>query len=150
MTRQFVRGKVERNQWRRRKGALVGAVLAVGSVSMAATALRSRRQPLSPQRPLMSGGLQAAPTLTICGASMVKSFEKSHPGDSVNIEYQSVAGEATGRSSWPGWPARSSALVISWGGGPLQEYVKAGVVQLFADPGKNDAGNPSWKSISCR
>ena len=28
----------------------------------------------------------------------------------------------------------------------MQEYIKAGVVQPFADPGVSDAGNPSWKS----
>ena len=73
-------------------------------------------------------------------------MRSSHPGDTVNIEYQSVAGEAyrakflTGLAS-----SQPPALVISWGGGPLQEYVKAGVVQPFADPGVNDAGNPSWK-----
>ena len=37
------------------------------------------------------------------------------------------------------------ALFFSWGGGPLLQYVRAGVVQPFADAGGSDAGTPSWK-----
>ncbi len=146
MTSRFVTRKLQRTQSRRRKGAVVGAVLAVGSVSMAATVAPTAGASTVPTASINVWWASGGTDLDNLWAGMIKSFESSHPGDTVNIEYQSVAGEAyrakflTGLAS-----SQPPALVISWGGGPLQEYVKAGVVQPFADPGVNDAGNPSWK-----
>lgn len=77
---------------------------------------------------------------------IAKKFDKAHPGDHITIQiqpstnsYKAKVLAALGTSSPP-------ALFFSWGGGPMEQYIKAGVIQPFADPGKSDAGNPSWKS----
>jgi raffinose/stachyose/melibiose transport system substrate-binding protein len=72
-------------------------------------------------------------------------FDNSHPGDHVNIVFQ------TALNSY--WPKILDALSTStppdlfWslGGGRMQSYIQAGKAQPFADAGQSDAGNPSWK-----
>jgi raffinose/stachyose/melibiose transport system substrate-binding protein len=75
---------------------------------------------------------------------IVKSFDKSHPGDRVQIEIQPSSNSYKGKVTTALASSKPPALFFSWGGGPLEEYIKAGVVQPFADPGQNDAGHPSW------
>jgi raffinose/stachyose/melibiose transport system substrate-binding protein len=147
MTRRFMARKLERGEFRHRKGALLGAALAVGSVSMVATSVPAANASGVPTASINVWWASGGTDLDNLWASMIKNFESSHPGDKINIEYQSVAGEAYRAKFLAGLASSSPpALVISWGGGPLDEYVKAGVVQPFADPGVSDAGNPSWKS----
>jgi raffinose/stachyose/melibiose transport system substrate-binding protein len=76
---------------------------------------------------------------------IIKAFEKANPGDKVNLtiwpsnnEYKEKVALALATSS------SAPALFFSWGGGPLATFIKAGVVQPFADPGESDAGTPSW------
>jgi raffinose/stachyose/melibiose transport system substrate-binding protein len=73
-------------------------------------------------------------------------FDNAHPGDKVNIDiepssnsYKTKLLTALGTSSPP-------ALFFSWGGGPMQQYISAKVIQPMGDPGQSNAGNPSWKS----
>ena len=106
-----------------------------------------------------SGAQTTAPTATInvwwvtnppfdtqVWPPIIKAFEKANPGDTVNLTmwpsnntYKGKLTSALASSSPP-------ALFFSWGGGPLLAYLKAGVVQPFADPGVSDVGSPSWKS----
>jgi raffinose/stachyose/melibiose transport system substrate-binding protein len=72
-------------------------------------------------------------------------FDNSHPGDHVNIVFQSAL-----NSYWPKiLDALSTSnppdLFWSLGGGRMQSYIQAGKAQPFADPGENDAGSPTWK-----
>jgi raffinose/stachyose/melibiose transport system substrate-binding protein len=78
-------------------------------------------------------------------SSIATDFDNAHPGDKVNIEiepssnsYKTKLLTALGTSSPP-------ALFFSWGGGPMQQYISAKVIQPLGDPGQSDAGNPSWK-----
>src|SRR5579872_4677831 len=69
--------------------------------------------------------------------SLVASFEKSHPGDHITVDfvenqsYKQKIQLAMGAGNPP-------AIFWTWGGGPLQQFIKAGDV----DP----LGNPSWLS----
>lgn len=78
-------------------------------------------------------------------AKIAKNFDKAHPGDHVTIEIQPSTNAYKGKVATALATSKPPALFFSWGGGPLAQFVKAGVVQPFADPGKSDAGNPSWK-----
>jgi raffinose/stachyose/melibiose transport system substrate-binding protein len=78
-------------------------------------------------------------------AQIATSFDKSHPGDTVNIEIQPSSNSYKGKVTTALASSKPPALFFSWGGGPLQEYIKAGVVQPFGDPGASDAGHPTWK-----
>ena len=77
---------------------------------------------------------------------IAKNFDKAHPGDHVNIEIQPSSNSYKGKVLAALGTSSPPALFFSWGGGPMAQYIKAGVVQPFADPGKSDAGDPSWKS----
>ena len=147
MTSRFMTTILKGAALRSRKGAAVAVAAAVASVS---TVAMSPPASAATQAPTASINVWWPPNgsdLDNLWTSVAKSFDSSHPGDTVNIEFQSVAGEAY-RAKFLTALASSKppALIVSWGGGPLQEYVKAGVVQPFGDPGANDAGNPSWKS----
>jgi raffinose/stachyose/melibiose transport system substrate-binding protein len=69
--------------------------------------------------------------------NLVSSFEKSHPGDTINIDFienQSYKPEiqlAMGASDPP-------TIFWTWGGGTLEQYIKAGGVYPL--------GHPSWLS----
>ncbi len=76
---------------------------------------------------------------------IAKNFDKAHPGDTVNIEIQPSSNSYKGKVTTALASSSPPALFFSWGGGPLLQYAKAGVVQPFADPGVSDAGNPTWK-----
>jgi raffinose/stachyose/melibiose transport system substrate-binding protein len=78
-------------------------------------------------------------------SSIATDFDNAHPGDKVTIDiepssnsYKTKLLTALGTSSPP-------ALFFSWGGGPMQQYISAKVIQPLGDPGQSDAGNPSWK-----
>lgn len=79
-------------------------------------------------------------------AHIASSFDKSHPGDTVSIDIQPSNNAYKGKLLAALATSRPPALFFSWGGGPMQEYIKSHVIQPFADPGANDAGHPSWKS----
>jgi raffinose/stachyose/melibiose transport system substrate-binding protein len=70
--------------------------------------------------------------------TLVSSFEKSHPGDSITVDFienQSYKEEiqlAMGAGDPP-------TAFWNWGGGPLQQFIKAGDVQSLGS-------SPSWKS----
>ncbi len=78
-------------------------------------------------------------------AQLAAKFDATHPGDHVNIEIQPSSNSYKGKILAALGTNSPPALFFSWGGGPLEGYIKAGKVQPFADPGVNDAGNPSWK-----
>ncbi len=78
-------------------------------------------------------------------SQIAKNFDKAHPGDTVNVEIQPSTDAYKGKVTTALASSSPPALFFSWGGGPLLQYVKAGVVQPFADAGASDAGNPSWK-----
>jgi raffinose/stachyose/melibiose transport system substrate-binding protein len=69
--------------------------------------------------------------------NLVSSFEKSHPGDTISINfienqsYKQKIQLAMGAGNPP-------SIFWSWGGGTLQQYIKAGDVDSL--------GNPSWLS----
>ena len=78
-------------------------------------------------------------------SSIATDFDNAHPGDKVTIDiepssnsYKTKLLTALGTSSPP-------ALFFSWGGGPMQQYISAKVIQPLGDPGQSDAGSPSWK-----
>jgi raffinose/stachyose/melibiose transport system substrate-binding protein len=77
-------------------------------------------------------------------AQLASRFDKNHKGDHVTVEIQPSSNSYKAKITTALAGSKPPALFFSWGGGPLQEYVKAGVVQPFADPGVSDAGNPSW------
>jgi raffinose/stachyose/melibiose transport system substrate-binding protein len=70
--------------------------------------------------------------------SLVLSFDKSHPGDTITVDFienQSYKEEiqlAMGAGNPP-------TAFWNWGGGPLQQFIKAGDVQSLGS-------NPSWAS----
>jgi raffinose/stachyose/melibiose transport system substrate-binding protein len=78
-------------------------------------------------------------------SQIAKNFDKAHPGDTVNIEIQPSTDAYKGKVTTALASSSPPALFFSWGGGPLLQYVRAGVVQPFADAGGSDAGTPSWK-----
>lgn len=120
-------------------------VLAVSAASMGALAPSATAQAKAPTASINVWWASGGTDLNNLWTTLTKSFDASHPGDTVTIELQSVAGEAY-RAKFLAALASSTppALLISWGGGPLQQYISAGVVQPFADPGVMDAGHPSW------
>jgi raffinose/stachyose/melibiose transport system substrate-binding protein len=69
--------------------------------------------------------------------NLVSSFEKSHPGENITISfienqnYKQKIQLAMGAGNAP-------TVFFTWGGGTLQQYIKAGDVQSL--------GNPSWLS----
>lgn len=127
------------------KAARLLTVLAVGAASIAALAPSVTAQAKAPTASINVWWASGGTDLNNLWTNLTKSFDASHPGDKVTIELQSVAGEAY-RAKFLTALASSTppALLISWGGGPLQQYISAGVVQPFADPGVSDAGHPSW------
>jgi raffinose/stachyose/melibiose transport system substrate-binding protein len=78
-------------------------------------------------------------------SQIAKNCDKAHPGDTVNIEIQPSTDAYKGKVTTALASSSPPALFFSWGGGPLLQYVRAGVVQPFADAGGSDAGTPSWK-----
>ena len=78
-------------------------------------------------------------------AKIASAFDKAHPGDRVNIEIQPSSNSYKAKITTALASSKPPALFFSWGGGPLEQYIKAGVVQPLGDPGVTDAGHPSWK-----
>jgi raffinose/stachyose/melibiose transport system substrate-binding protein len=69
--------------------------------------------------------------------NLVTSFEKNHPGDHITIDF--VENQAYKQKIQLAMGAGNPPTVFwSWGGGTLQEYIKAGDVYPL--------GNPSWLS----
>lgn len=77
---------------------------------------------------------------------IIKAFEKANPGDKVNLTMWPSNNTYKGKVPTALASSNPPALFFSWGGGTLASFVKAGVVQPFADPGMDDAGHPTWKS----
>jgi raffinose/stachyose/melibiose transport system substrate-binding protein len=127
------------------KAARLLTVLAVGTALIGALAPSATAQAKAPTASINVWWSSGGTDLNNLWTNLTKSFDASHPGDKVTIELQSVAGEAY-RAKFLTALASSTppALLISWGGGPLHQYISAGVVQPFADPGVSDAGHPSW------
>ena len=99
MTGRFVTRKLKRTQSRRRKGALVGAVLAVGSVSMAATIAPPAGASSVPTASINVWWASGGTDLDNLWASMIKSFESS-TRETTSISSTNLSpARHTGRSS---------------------------------------------------
>ncbi|MBO0803710.1 MAG: extracellular solute-binding protein [Nocardiopsaceae bacterium] len=69
--------------------------------------------------------------------NLVKSFEKSHPGD--HIDYNFVENQSYKQKIQLAMGAGNAPTIFwTWGGGTLQQYIKAGDVASL--------GHPSWMS----
>jgi raffinose/stachyose/melibiose transport system substrate-binding protein len=79
-------------------------------------------------------------------STIATDFDNAHPGDKVNIEIQPSSNSYKGKLLTALGTSDAPALFFSWGGGPMQQYISAKVIQPMGDPGQNDAGNPSWKA----
>ena len=136
----------------RRRGALLAAALAAATVStlgvgaVPASAVTKHANSAEPTASINVWWVTNGTDVNNLWAKIAQEFDKSHPGDHVSIQIQPSSNSYKGKVLAALATSRPPALFFSWGGGPMGQYVKAGVVQPIADPGKTNAGNPSWKS----
>jgi raffinose/stachyose/melibiose transport system substrate-binding protein len=130
-----------------RVGFLVAAGLSTTTAATVATPVTaSSAQSASAPTASISVWMEASGTpVDNYWVAQAKAFDKANRGDTVNIEfpaasvYNSKVAAALASDNPP-------ALTFGWGGGRELQYINAKVLVPFADPGQNDAGNPSWKS----
>jgi len=139
-----IRASLKRPLLTRRAGALLGVALSASTIATVAVAVPATASSATPTASINVWWVTNPPFDTKVWPPIIKAFEAANPGDKVNLTiwpsnntYKEKVALALGTSSPP-------ALFFSWGGGPLATFIKAGVVQPFADPGENDAGTPSW------
>lgn len=134
--------RTTRHRWLAGAAALAAVLLAAACGSSAGG---GKNAPAGGASGGSSGGTTATMWLVTTGPSpantavqnLVSSFEKSHPGDKISVslvENQSFKQKiqlAMGAGNPP-------TMFWSWGGGTLQQYIKAGDVLSL--------GNPSWLS----
>jgi raffinose/stachyose/melibiose transport system substrate-binding protein len=125
---------------------LTAATAAVAAVTLAACG--SAAGGGKPSSSSTSGGASVTMWLVTTGPSpantaiqsLVTSFEKSHHGDTITIDfienqsYKQKIQLAMGAGNEP-------TIWWTWGGGPLQQFIKAGNVQALAP-----ASSPGWLS----
>ena len=135
----------------RRKGALAATALAMATVStlgvgaVPAGATTRHASSSEPTASINVWWVTNGTDVNNLWAKIANNFDKAHPGDHVTIEIQPSSNSYKGKVLAALATSSPPALFFSWGGGPMEQYIKAGVIQPFADPGKSDAGNPSWK-----
>jgi raffinose/stachyose/melibiose transport system substrate-binding protein len=130
--------------------ALVAAGLsattaATVAVAVPATASSSAPSSSAPTASINVWWVTNPPFDTKVWPPIIKAFEKANPGDKVNLTMWPSNNTYKGKLTLALGSSNPPALFFSWGGGPLQTYINAGVVQPFADAGVSDAGSPSWK-----
>ena len=70
--------------------------------------------------------------------NLVSSFEKNHPGDQITVDF--VENQSFKQKIQLAMGAGNAPTIFwTWGGGPLQQFIKAGDVQSLGT-------NPSWAS----
>jgi raffinose/stachyose/melibiose transport system substrate-binding protein len=127
----------------RRRWLAVGAAAMAALVTTACGAAAGGGK--TPAATTSGGGTTATMWLVTTGPSpantavqnLVASFEKSHPGDTISVSY--IQNQSYKQKIQLAMGAGNPPTIFwSWGGGTLQQYIKAGDVDSL--------GHPSWLS----
>lgn len=141
----MTRASLKRPRLARRSGALLGAALTVGSVATVAVPVPATAQS-APTAAINVWLVDNGKNVNNYWLQQASAFDKANPGDKVTIEIQPSSNSYKAKILAALGGSNPPALFFSWGGGPMLQYIDAKSIQPLADPGQNDAGNPSWKS----
>jgi len=142
-----IRASLKHPRLTRRKGALMGAALALTTASTVMTAMPAASASSSvPTATINVWFVDNGTNVNNYWMKQAAAFDKANPGDTVNIEIQPSSNSYKGKILAALASNSPPALFFTWGGGPMLQYINANTIQPFADPGMTDAGNPSWKS----